>query len=109
MRRLLAIIALACLGVLGAGATREQVWSYLGNYVADADPAAHPALDGLVGKALAYNRDFIAPTLVRRKPEPAEAAFRSASAPAQPHRVAQRAAPATQLLGKARTKVRTRG
>jgi lysyl-tRNA synthetase class 1 len=61
-------------GVLGAQATRDQVWSYLGNYVENADPAAHPALDGLVGKALAYNRDFIAPTLNRRKPEPGEAA-----------------------------------
>ncbi|MET0178945.1 MAG: lysine--tRNA ligase [Novosphingobium sp.] len=61
-------------GVLGAGATREQVWSYLGNYIADADPAAHPALDALVGKALAYNRDFVAPTLVRRRPEAKEAA-----------------------------------
>jgi len=60
--------------VLGAQATREQVWSYLGNYVADADPAAHPALDALVTSALAYNRDFVAPTLQRRKPEPGEAA-----------------------------------
>jgi len=59
--------------VLGAGATREQVWSYLGNYVENADPAAHPALDALVDKALAYNRDFIAPTLVRRKPDENEA------------------------------------
>jgi lysyl-tRNA synthetase class 1 len=47
--------------VLGAHATREQVWSYLANYVDNADPAAHPALDALVTCALAYNRDFIAP------------------------------------------------
>ena len=60
-------------GVLGAGATREQVWSYLANYVADATPDAHPALDALVSRALAYNRDFVAPTLQRRKPEPNEA------------------------------------
>jgi lysyl-tRNA synthetase class 1 len=66
-------LLLNLVGVLGAGATREQVWSYLGNYVADADPAAHPALDALVGKALAYNRDFIAPTLIRRKPDANEA------------------------------------
>ena len=66
-------LLLNLVGVLGAGATREQVWSYLANYVPDADPAAHPALDGLVGKALAYNRDFVAPTLHRRKPETAEA------------------------------------
>jgi lysyl-tRNA synthetase class 1 len=60
-------------GVLGAHATREQVWSYLGNYVENADPAAHPELDKLVTTALAYNRDFVAPTLQRRKPEPNEA------------------------------------
>jgi lysyl-tRNA synthetase class 1 len=67
-------LLLNLVGVLGAHATREQVWSYLANYVADADPAAHPALDALVTRALAYNRDFIAPTLVRRKPEAGEAA-----------------------------------
>ncbi len=61
-------LLLNLVGVLGAGATREAVWSYLGNYVEDADPAAHPALDALVDKALAYNRDFVAPTLVKRAP-----------------------------------------
>jgi lysyl-tRNA synthetase class 1 len=61
-------LLLNLVGVLGAGATREAVWSYLGNYVAGADPAAHPALDGLVGKAIAYNRDFVAPTLTKRAP-----------------------------------------
>ena len=67
-------LLLNLVGVLGAGATRDQVWSYLGNYVTDADPAKHPALDALVGKALAYNRDLVAPTLRRRKPEAGEAA-----------------------------------
>jgi lysyl-tRNA synthetase class 1 len=66
-------LLLNLVGVLGPHATREQVWSYLGNYVEDASPAAHPALDALVTCALAYNRDFIAPTLRRRKPEPNEA------------------------------------
>ncbi|HQS70172.1 MAG TPA: lysine--tRNA ligase [Novosphingobium sp.] len=66
-------LLLNLVGVLGAQATREQVWSYLANYVEDADPAAHPALDTLVTCALAYNRDFIAPTLQRRKPEAGEA------------------------------------
>jgi len=66
-------LLLNLVGVLGAQATREQVWSYLGNYVDNADPAAHPELDKLVTNALAYNRDFIAPTLQRRKPEGAEA------------------------------------
>ena len=67
-------LLLNLVGVLGAGASREQVWSYLGNYVADADPAAHPALDVLVTCALAYNRDFVAPTLQRRAPAANEAA-----------------------------------
>jgi lysyl-tRNA synthetase class 1 len=67
-------LLLNLVGVLGAKATREQVWSYLGNYVADADPAAHPDLDGLVDRAIAYNRDFIAPTLRRRRPDANEAA-----------------------------------
>lgn len=67
-------LLLNLVGVLGAEATRDAVWSYLGNYIADADPAAHPALDGLVGKALAYNRDFVAPTLIKRAPAGAEIA-----------------------------------
>jgi lysyl-tRNA synthetase, class I len=61
-------LLLNLVGVLGAGATREAVWSYLGNYVEDADPAKHPALDALVDRALAYNRDFVAPTLEKRAP-----------------------------------------
>jgi lysyl-tRNA synthetase, class I len=67
-------LLLNLVGVLGAGATREQVWSYLGNYIHDADPAHHPELDTLVDRAVAYNRDFIAPTLVRRAPTANEAA-----------------------------------
>jgi lysyl-tRNA synthetase class 1 len=67
-------LLLNLVGVLGAGATREQVWSYLGNYVEGADPSAHPALDALVGRALAYNRDFVAPGLVHRAPAANEAA-----------------------------------
>ncbi|WP_448659407.1 lysine--tRNA ligase [Sphingomonas sp. CJ99] len=66
-------LLLNLVGVMGAAATREQVWGYLGNYVADATPESHPALDELIGKALAYNRDFVAPTLVRRAPEGVEA------------------------------------
>jgi len=50
------------------------VWSYLGNYVENADPAAHPALDALVDRALAYNRDFVAPTLEKRAPAGGEVA-----------------------------------
>lgn len=67
-------LLLNLVGVLGAGATREQVWSYLGNYIDGAQPAQHPELDALVTHALAYNRDFVAPTLSRRAPAPNEAA-----------------------------------
>jgi lysyl-tRNA synthetase class 1 len=67
-------LLLNLVGVLGADATAEQVWSYLANYVADATPEAHPELESLVAAALATNRDYIAPTLKRRTPEPNEAA-----------------------------------
>ncbi len=66
-------LLLNLVGVLGAEADREQVWSYLANYVDDARPEAHPDLDVLVDKALAYNRDFVAPTLQKRAPEANEA------------------------------------
>jgi lysyl-tRNA synthetase, class I len=67
-------LLLNLVGVLGAGATVDQVWGYLGNYVADANPETHPELGALIGHALAYNRDVVAPTLVRRKPEGVESA-----------------------------------
>lgn len=67
-------LLLNLVGVLGAGATHQQVWSYLGNYIGDADPDDHPDLYRLVEKALAYNRDFVAPTLQRRAPASNEAA-----------------------------------
>ncbi|MET0250685.1 MAG: lysine--tRNA ligase [Novosphingobium sp.] len=67
-------LLLNLVGVLGERATREQVWSYLGNYLPDPDPALHPALDALVGRALAFNRDLVAPTLCRRSPSANEVA-----------------------------------
>jgi len=67
-------LMLNLVGVLGPHASHEQVWSYLGNYIHDLNPAHHPELDTLVDRALAYSRDYIAPTLVRREPEPNEAA-----------------------------------
>lgn len=66
-------LLLNLVGVLGAEANAEQVWSYLGNYIDDASPQAHPALAELVTTALAYNRDFVAPTLSKRAPAPNEA------------------------------------
>jgi len=67
-------LLLNLVGVMGEGATREQVWAYLANYVADATPDAYPELDRLIGYALAYACDFVAPTLVRRKPHGVEVA-----------------------------------
>jgi lysyl-tRNA synthetase class 1 len=66
-------LLLNLVGVMG-DATKEQVWGYLGNYVPDATPETAPELDRLIGYALAYHRDFVAPTLKRRAPEPNEAA-----------------------------------
>ena len=66
-------LLLNLVGVLGPHATHEQVWTYLGNYVGDVDPAHHPELATLVDCALAYNRDYIAPSLHRRAPEANEA------------------------------------
>ncbi len=64
-------LLLNLVGVLGAGASAEQVRGYLANYIAG---DVTPELDALIGHALAYNRDYVAPTLKRRKPEGAEIA-----------------------------------
>jgi len=66
-------LLLNLVGVMGADATEHQVWAYLRNYVPDATVESHPRLAGLVRNALAYNRDFIAPTLKRRAPSENEA------------------------------------
>ncbi len=65
-------LLLNLVGVMGADATEAQVWGYLANYVPDATPQVQPELATLVPLALAYNRDVVAPTLVRRMPEGAE-------------------------------------
>jgi len=67
-------LLLNLVGVLGTHATHEQVWTYLGNYIHDLDPAHHPDLAALIDRALNYNRDFVAPTLNKRAPESNEAA-----------------------------------
>ena len=58
-------------GVLGPEATLDGMRAYLANYV---DGDITPELDALIGHALSYNRDFVAPTLKRRKPEGVETA-----------------------------------
>ena len=66
-------LLLNLVGVMGE-AQPEQVWAYLRNYVPDATPQTEPELDALIGHALAYHRDFVAPTLKRRAPTENEAA-----------------------------------
>lgn len=61
-------LLLNLVGVMGE-ATKDQVWGYLANYVPDASAARYPELDRLIDHALAYARDFVAPTLRRRAPQ----------------------------------------
>ena len=65
-------LLLNLVGVMGEP-TPAQVWSYLANYVPDASPERYPELDRLVTHALAYARDFVAPTLRRSVPTQTEA------------------------------------
>ncbi|MBK5265181.1 MAG: lysine--tRNA ligase [Alphaproteobacteria bacterium] len=66
-------LLLNLVGVMG-DAGKDQVWGYLANYVPDASADKYPDLDQLIDHALAYHRDFIAPTLKRRAPTANEAA-----------------------------------
>src|SRR3546814_7120919 len=67
-------LLLNLVAVMGADASKEQIWRYLGQYVAGADAATWPELDRLIDNAMAYNRDYVAPTLKRRKPVGGEGA-----------------------------------
>ena len=66
-------LLLNLVGVLGQP-DRETVWRYLARYVAEATPERFPTLDTLIGHALAYHRDAIAPGIARRAPDEREAA-----------------------------------
>jgi len=50
------------------------LWHYIGRYAPSATPETAPILDGLVGHAIAYYRDFVLPNKQYRKAEPAEVA-----------------------------------
>jgi len=65
-------LLLNLVGVMGE-ATKDQVWGYLANYVPDATPETWPALDALIGYAIAYVRD-VAEKPSRRAPEGVEVA-----------------------------------
>jgi len=66
-------LLLNLVGVMGE-ASKAQVWGYLANYLPDATPEKHPELDRMIGYALAYARDFVAPTLKKRAPQGVETA-----------------------------------
>jgi lysyl-tRNA synthetase class 1 len=67
-------LLLNLVGVLGAEATPEQVWSYLGRYAPEATPQASPSLAVLIPHAIAYHRDVVAAGLARRAPDEKEKA-----------------------------------
>ncbi len=66
-------LLLNLVGVMG-DANREQIWSYLSQYAPDVSPEKYPDMDELIGNAMAYHKDFIAPTLQRRKAQGIEVA-----------------------------------
>jgi lysyl-tRNA synthetase class 1 len=61
--------------VSGAHVTdREQLWGFVRRYRPDATPENHPDLDRLIGYAVRYYRDFVAPSQEYRVPDDREAA-----------------------------------
>src|SRR3546814_15085627 len=61
-------------GVRGDDPSKGHRGRYLCQDVAGPDAAACPKLDRLIDNAMSYNRDFVAPTLKRRKPQGGEIA-----------------------------------
>ncbi len=47
---------------------KETAWKFVQRYAPDTSPETHPELDNLIGLAVNYARDFVAPTLKRRPP-----------------------------------------
>ena len=64
------------LNLVGVASTddKDLIWGFVQRYAPDASPESDPALDALIGHALAYFRDFVADTLQRRAPDDREAA-----------------------------------
>jgi lysyl-tRNA synthetase, class I len=58
--------------VLGTEASEASLSEYLQSYIGEG--AITPDIETLIGTAVAYTRDYIAPTLVKRAPAPNEAA-----------------------------------
>ncbi len=53
---------------------RETAWKFVQRYAPGTSPQANPELDTLIGLAVNYARDFVAPTLQRRAPADVERA-----------------------------------
>jgi lysyl-tRNA synthetase class 1 len=54
-------------------ADRETAWKFVQRYAPGTSPASDPELDELIGLAVNYARDFVAPELKRRRPSTLEA------------------------------------
>src|SRR3954449_5299530 len=50
----------------------ETLWGFIGRYRPGVTPQTHPKLDAMVGYAINYYRDFVAPTKQFREPTEAE-------------------------------------
>src|SRR5688572_11734785 len=50
----------------------ETLWGFIGRYWPGVTPQSHPKLDALVGYAINYYRDFVAPTKQFREPSESE-------------------------------------
>ncbi len=50
----------------------ETLWGFIGRYRPGVTPQTHPKLDALVGYAINYYRDFVAPTKTFREPTASE-------------------------------------
>jgi len=54
-------------------ADKETAWKFVQRYAAGSSPETDPELDELIGLAVNYARDLVAPTLKRRAPSEMEA------------------------------------
>ena len=54
--------------------TAETLWGFIGRYRPGVTPKTHPKLDDMVGYAINYYRDFVAPTKTFRQPTESERA-----------------------------------
>jgi lysyl-tRNA synthetase class 1 len=54
-------------------ADKETAWKFVQRYAPGTSPERDPELDELIGLAVNYARDFVAPTLKRRPPTDVEA------------------------------------